>query len=123
VLVVLLWIAMAGFTWLGLRDAIGDGDESVHAEMLREMLRSGDYLQPRWYGVALAERPLLMYWLAAPFAALIHGELGVRASSALASLATLAIVYSIALRAWGRASAGAVAVVLLAGAPSLLRAA
>jgi 4-amino-4-deoxy-L-arabinose transferase-like glycosyltransferase len=77
-LVALLWLALAAFTALGLGDAIGDGDESVHAEMLREMLRSGDYLHTRWYGVALAERPQLVYWLAAPFAALISGELGVR---------------------------------------------
>ena len=38
------WALLALWTLLGLDRPIGDGDESLHAEMLRQMIRSGDYL-------------------------------------------------------------------------------
>jgi 4-amino-4-deoxy-L-arabinose transferase-like glycosyltransferase len=116
-LLALLWLALAAFSGFGLDAPLGDGDESMHAEMLREMQRSGDYLHSRWYGVALWERPLAMYWLAAPFAALIPGEPGLRAGAALASLLTLWVLWRFASQRWGPAAAAS-GVLLLAAAPS-----
>lgn len=114
----LFWQLLALWTVLGLDRPIGDGDECYHAQVLREMLRSGDYLHARWYGAITYERPPLMYWLAAPFSALVHGEVGVRLSSALAGLLTLGVVYHVAWSLWQRRSVAVVAVLLLAGAPS-----
>src|ERR1700755_339170 len=73
-LLALFWLAIVALTALGLDRPVGDGDESMHAEILREMLRSGDVLHTRWYGVALNERPPLVYWLPAPFSPLVHGR-------------------------------------------------
>ena len=103
---------------LGLDRPIGDGDECFHAEVVRQMLRSGDFLHLRWYGVITHERPPLTYWLAAPFSAWLPGEVGVRLSSALASFLTLGVVYRAALALWPKRSVAMLAVVLLAFAPS-----
>src|SRR6476661_5092097 len=63
-----LWLWLLTFTFLGLDHAIGDGDECVHASALRDMIRAGDFLHLRYHGMLTLERPLLPYWLAAPFA-------------------------------------------------------
>jgi 4-amino-4-deoxy-L-arabinose transferase-like glycosyltransferase len=114
----LLWQLLALWTVLGLDRPIGDGDECYHAEIMRQMMRSGDYLHPRWYGVVTHSRPPLMYWLAAPFSAWIPGEVGVRFSSALASFLTLGVMYQVTWTLWQRRSVAVLAVLLLAGAPS-----
>lgn len=134
-----LWLWLAGFTFVGLDDPIGDGDECRHAMILRQMLRSSEYLRPTLDGggyldpgaqartdrasvsqpVPVAfERPLLSYWLAVPFARLVPGELGVRLSSALLSFLTLIVVFVAARRCWGRGDAAFVSTLLLAGSPS-----
>lgn len=114
----LFWQLLALWTVLGLDRPIGDGDECYHAQILREMMQSGDYLHARWYGAITYERPPLTYWLAAPFSALVPGEVGVRLSSALAGMLTLGVVYHVAWTLWQRRSVAVVAVLLLAGAPS-----
>ncbi len=113
-----LWFWVGTFTFIGLDRAIGDGDECVHATALRDMMRSGDYLNVRYHGMLVLERPQLPYWLAAPFAHLIPGEVGLRISSALASFATLVLVFWAARKWWGRTDAAFVAMLLLAGSPS-----
>lgn len=118
VLVGAIFLALAWWTGLELDRPIGNGEESMHAEILRHMLRSGDYLRTRWYGVVLHERPPLTYWLAAPFARFIPSEPGLRMSSALASFATLVTVYRAALKLWSHHSAALCATLLLAGVPS-----
>ena len=117
-LVFLFWLGLALWTFLGLGGAIGDGDEVIHAEIVREMLRSGDYLNMRWYGVVLSERPQLPYWLALPFVRLIDGEVGLRLGSACCSFATLGVVYVLGLRLWKEHVSAALATLLVAGAPS-----
>jgi 4-amino-4-deoxy-L-arabinose transferase-like glycosyltransferase len=118
VLGVALWLWLAGFTFLGLDHAIGDGDECVHATILRDMIRAGDYLTPSYQDELLLERPLLPYWLAAPLSILVPDEPGVRLSSALLSFATLIVVFVAARAQWKRADVAFVAVLLLAGSPS-----
>ena len=134
-----LWLWLAGFTLFGLDDPIGDGDECRHAMVLRQMVRSSEYFRPTLDGggyldpgsqartdrrsvsqpVPVAfERPLLPYWLAAPLASLVPGEIGVRLSSALLSFLTLIVVFVAARHCWGRGDAAFVATVLLAGSPS-----
>lgn len=108
----LLW------TWLGLDRPIGDGDESVHAQILREMVRSADYMHTRWYGVVLYNHPPVTYWLAAPLAQLVDGEIGVRLSSALMSFATLVLVYRAGCRLWGDPNCALTGTIVLAAAPS-----
>lgn len=113
-----VWGLLALWTFLGLDRPIGDGDESVHAELVRQMLRTGDYLHMRWYGVVLHERPPLIYWLALPFAKLSDSEIGMRMSCALMSFATLVVIYRVSCRFWAQPSAALTASILLAAAPS-----
>jgi 4-amino-4-deoxy-L-arabinose transferase-like glycosyltransferase len=113
-----LWFWLLTFTFFGLDHAIGDGDECVHASALRDMMRAGDYLHLRYHGVLTLERPLLPYWLAAPFAWLIPNEPGFRMSSAIASFASLLVVFGGARRLWRRTDAALFGVLLLAGSPS-----
>jgi 4-amino-4-deoxy-L-arabinose transferase-like glycosyltransferase len=112
------WAMLALWTFLGLDRPIGDGDESMHAEMLRQMIRSGDYLHTRWYGVVLHERPPLIYWLALPFAQLSSSEVAVRMSCALMSFGTLLLIYRIACRLWAQPNAALCGCILLAAVPS-----
>lgn len=112
----LLWLA--AFTFAALDEPIGDGDEQVHATILRDMLRDGDWLRPHWDGKPVLERPLLPYWLAAPFSLALPGEAGIRIGSALASFATLLVVFAAARAQWQRCDAALLAALLLAGSPS-----
>lgn len=38
-------------------------DDAIYAQMAREMVRDGAWLQPPWLGVPLFEKPPLLYWL------------------------------------------------------------
>src|SRR5690242_15535397 len=89
----MLWIWLVIFSTADLDRAIGDGDEAFHAQTLVEMMQSGRYLDTTFQGQLMLQRPPLPLWLALPFTALIPGERGLRASSALASLATLVLVF------------------------------
>jgi 4-amino-4-deoxy-L-arabinose transferase-like glycosyltransferase len=109
---------LALWTLFRLDRPIGDGDEAIHAEILRQMLRTGDCLHTRWYGIVLHERPPLMYWLALPFAAVSSSEIGIRMSSALMSFLTLILVYRLSCRLWAQPAAALTGTILLAGAPS-----
>jgi 4-amino-4-deoxy-L-arabinose transferase-like glycosyltransferase len=112
------WAMLALWTLFGLDRPIGDGDESMHAEILRQMIRSGDYLHTRWYGVVLHERPPLIYWLALPFAQLSSSEVAVRMSCALMSFGTLLLIYRMACRLWAQPNAALFGSILLAAVPS-----
>jgi 4-amino-4-deoxy-L-arabinose transferase-like glycosyltransferase len=114
----LLWAWLGSLTFLDLDYPVGDGDESLHALILTHMLQSGDYLHSYWQGALALQRPQLPYWLAAPFAAWIEGERGLRLSSALCSLGCLVVVYRTALAAWRRWDAAWLATLLLAGSAS-----
>ena len=113
-----VWAMLALWTFVGLDRPIGDGDESMHAEMLRQMVRTGDLLHTRWYGVVLHERSPLTYWLALPFAALSSSEIAVRSSSALMSFGILVLIYRTACRLWSQPTAALTACVFLAAIPS-----
>lgn len=112
------WVMLALWTFLGLDRPIGDGDESMHAEVLRQMIRTGDLLHTRWYGVVLHERSPLTYWLALPFAQLSSSEVAVRMSSALMSFAILVLIYRLACRLWSQPTAAITGCILLAAMPS-----
>ena len=113
-----LWLGLTLFTFHGLDRPFGNGDEVRHAQTLREMLQTGDYLTMRWQGVPSFTRPPTQYWLAGIFAGAIDGEVGMRLSSASCSLATLVLLWWIARELRLRRDAAALALILCAGAPS-----
>src|SRR5688500_13055166 len=92
---------------LGLRDP-WPADEPRFVLVARDMVLTGGWLIPRVGGEAYSDKPPLFMWLIA-----IPHRLGVDLSvayllpSLLAALGTLALVYDLARRLWGRQAAWA----------------
>jgi 4-amino-4-deoxy-L-arabinose transferase-like glycosyltransferase len=118
VLRLLIWGLLALWTFLGLDRPIGDGDEVIHAQIVRQMIAGGDWLHTRWYSVDMHERSPLTYWLAVPFARVWSSEVGMRLACALLSFATLLLVYRLACKLWSQPTAALSATICLAAAPS-----
>src|SRR5881296_3884754 len=86
VLAVLAVLSYALFFYgLGNIGLVGP-DEPRYAAIAREMLKTGDYITPRLYGMPWFEKPPLMYWLAALGYKLFGvSEAGARFPSALSA--------------------------------------
>ena len=98
---------------LGLREPMPP-DEPRFALMARDMVHSGDWLFPRRGGELYAHKPPTFMWLQA-IAYAVTGHLGIAflLPSLLAGLATLALVWDLARRLWGRKAAWWAALALL----------
>jgi 4-amino-4-deoxy-L-arabinose transferase len=83
---ILLWQLGAYGLW--------ESTEARYAEIAAHMVRSGDWMTPRFNGIAHFDKPPLAYWAsAASMAVLGIDEVAARLPLVLASLATLAVVY------------------------------
>ena len=59
-------------------------DEGRYAEIAKEMVQSGNWVQPRLYGIDYLRKPILFYWLvAASFKVFGFSEWGARLVPAL----------------------------------------
>jgi 4-amino-4-deoxy-L-arabinose transferase-like glycosyltransferase len=113
-----LVIAVAAGITLPLLGAVGFFDpwETNYAEVARQMAVRDDYLYPYWKDSYFFSKPILLFWLTAPFYKLIGAddpngpipaaaELFGRLPSALAAILCVAITYAAARRLWGRRAA------------------
>lgn len=93
-----------------------DGDEALYAAASAEMVDSGDFLTPTYWGEPLLNKPPLMYWLMSGCMQWLPGDLEwqARFPSALAAFALLALVYATTRRFAGP-WAGGFAVLMLLG--------
>jgi 4-amino-4-deoxy-L-arabinose transferase-like glycosyltransferase len=109
-LVLGLFVFAAG---LGLREP-WPADEPRFALAARDMVLSGEWLIPRVGGEAYSDKPPVFMWLIA-----IPNRLGIDLTiayllpSLLAALGTLALVYDLARRLWGRQAGAAAGLVLI----------
>ena len=96
-LVPLLALAVTVLLWHLGGYGLWESTEARYAEIAARMVRSGDWLTPRFNGIAHFDKPPLAYWASAASMSLagIH-EPGARLPLVLASLATLAVVYAAA---------------------------
>jgi len=98
------------------------GGEAREGLVVREMLRTGDWILPLWNGSVMPSKPPLFHWLAAAAAALTGAgvtEHTLRAPSiALAGLVVLLVF--LAGRAWGGEQVGFMAALVLATTPQFL---
>jgi len=118
----LLIAALAGTLYLAGngRISIWDRDEAWYAETTREMLRSGDYVVPRFNDTPRYRKPVLVYWLmAASFSVFGDNEFGARFVSAVAGTITCLVTYRLGTRMGGRA-VGLAAALMLAVCPMML---
>lgn len=109
-----LWLAallpLLGWWATGLFDL----DEGFYAAVVSEMLRRGDWITPHYNGVPWFEKPILLYWLAAPTVAVFGQEWGPRLPGVLCSVALFVVVFFQVRKRMGE-SAAAWAVALLSG--------
>jgi 4-amino-4-deoxy-L-arabinose transferase-like glycosyltransferase len=69
-------------------------DEPRYAEVAREMFASGDYISTRLCGCLWFEKPVLLYWMSAiSYRLLGVNELAARLPSAVAAIATVALLF------------------------------
>jgi len=99
-----------------------EGGEAREGLVVREMLRTGDWILPLWNGSVVPSKPPLFHWLAAGAAALTGAgvtEHTLRAPSiGLAGLVVLLVF--LAGRAWGGEQVGCMAALVLATTPQFL---
>jgi 4-amino-4-deoxy-L-arabinose transferase-like glycosyltransferase len=75
-----------------------DPPEGIHAEIAREMLRSGDWITPHLDGIPYFDKPPLLYWLmAASFAAFGCSEWSARLWSTLPAIAVAVLTARIGI--------------------------
>lgn len=71
-------------------------DEAIYAQSAKEMLQSGDYLTPHWNGERFLQKPPLAIWTtAALFRIFGVNETSARATSALAGIGCVLLVFLI----------------------------
>jgi 4-amino-4-deoxy-L-arabinose transferase-like glycosyltransferase len=97
ILIVVLW-ACAVFPNLSLRSFILE--EGTNAEIARDILARGDFLQPYIYGIRWHEKPSLLAWLVAGFALFTGGvnEWSTRLPAMLSVLGTALTVQAVTRR-------------------------
>ena len=95
-----------GFWATGLTDL----DEGFYGAVVAHMLRTGDWITPHFNGAPWFEKPVLLYWLAAPSVAVFGEDLGPRLPSVLCTLATALVLFRFVRRHKGTETARVVAV-------------
>lgn len=92
-LLILVFVWVQFFLDLGGLGLVGP-DEPRYAQVAREMLVSGDFVTPRYFGEPWLEKPVLYYWLASAAYWLFGiSEFAARLPSALAAVLGVFCVY------------------------------
>ena len=95
---VALWLLCASlilFPSLGM-GSIFSSDAALYAQMAREMVSSGSWLEPTWLGAPIFDKPPLLFWMLGLFGWLLgFGELALRLPGALGAL--VCVYYVLAL--------------------------
>jgi 4-amino-4-deoxy-L-arabinose transferase-like glycosyltransferase len=100
-----LFAAVLAFSDLGARPLISPA-EARYALVAREMLESGDWIQPHFNHARFYEKPPLTYWsVAASYRLFGFTEFASRLPSALAYIGTVLVTFLLALELVGRRTA------------------
>jgi 4-amino-4-deoxy-L-arabinose transferase-like glycosyltransferase len=100
----LLLIGVAALVLVpGMWVSLIDRDEGWYAQVAREMVRTGDWLMPRYLGEVWIAKPPLLYWLvAASYRVLGIGEWQARLVPVIASVVSTLLVGALGARMFGR---------------------
>jgi len=104
--------------FLGLgANTIWDANEAFYVETPKQMVRSGDYINPEFNGEPRMNKPVLSYWVVAGFYQVFGVSVGVeRAAIAVGAVGILLATFLFG-RALGGTTVGLVATLILATAP------
>ena len=113
-LLALLLVATVMLLWgLGARP-FKNWDESIYAQVSKEMWQTGDWITPRWNSQPWFEKPPLYIWASAAFFKVFGvGEFAARLPSALSGVGLVAVVFLLGRRMYSKAVAGLAAVMVL----------
>ena len=101
--VLILLLLLTAFLLFLFYRGLLDPDEGRYAEIPREMVSSGNWMEMRLFGVRYYEKPPLAYWITAlPIQLFGAKDWAVRIPLFPAALALAFAGFFIALRAWGR---------------------
>ncbi len=118
-LVILIAAIIPYFVGLGT-SSLWDANESFYAETARNMVESGDYINPSFNARPRFNKPVLPYWIvAASYNIFGISELTERLPIALGGLVLVATAFGLG-RLLGSADAGLLAAIVLATAPRFL---
>ena len=110
----LVLIAASALLWDLGAGSLAAWDEAIYAQVSKEMVRSGDWLTPRWEYQPWFEKPPLFLWITALLYRLFGvSEFWARAPSALSGVALVGLAYLIGSRTFGRRAGFLAAVILL----------
>jgi 4-amino-4-deoxy-L-arabinose transferase-like glycosyltransferase len=89
--------------WLGARD-LWNPNEPLYGQAVAEMAERGDWFVPTVNGAVFDEKPILYFWLALGAAEVVGevDELALRLPTAVAGIASVLLVYVVALPYAGR---------------------
>ncbi len=120
VLLVLLALAVVPY-FVGLGDsAIWDANEAFYVETPRQMVETGDYVNPSFNGAPRFNKPPLSYWIVAGFYRAFGTSIVTeRVAIALGALGLMVAAFLIARRAFS-VEAGLVAALAIASAPRVV---
>lgn len=114
-LLTLLVAASAVLLFLGLEaSTIWDANEAFYAETPRQMVRSGDYVNPTFNGAPRFNKPVLSYWIVAGFYQVFGISVWAeRVAIAVGALGIAAAAFVIARVLWSVRAAWIAALVIL----------
>ena len=117
----LLVAASAVLLFLGLdASTIWDANEAYYAETPRQMVQSGDYVNPSFNGAPRFNKPVLSYWVVAGFYQVFGVSVWAeRVAIALGALGIAAAAFVIARVTWS-ARAGWMAALVILSAPRVV---
>jgi 4-amino-4-deoxy-L-arabinose transferase-like glycosyltransferase len=101
-------------------NSIWDANEAFYVETPRQMIQSGDYLNPTFNGQPRDNKPVLSYWIVAGFYQAFGESVAVqRAAIACGALGTILATFVIG-RVLGGPLTGVLAAVIIASAPRVV---
>lgn len=109
------WVLISLLPLLGYwTHGLFDLDEGFYGAVISEMNWRGEWIVPYYQGVPWFEKPILLYWVGKPFAALLGPDFGLRLPIVLTSVLLTVLVGKFANRHFGEGK-GTLAVLCLTG--------